>query len=1002
MDTVGMKSSSSKIYHIPAGRSYADDLVKGVRGMVTSPEDLADATILVPNRRLAHSLRTAFLRDAGGKAELLPSMMPIGLVEEDAPELAEAGWDAEDLPPMVPALERQLMLAEQLAKTTRNMTEALGLAGALADFLDEAQANNCDMSKLDSLVEEGDLAIHWRKLLAYLKVLVEWWPLQLEKRLGRSDPVEWRNAAIMARAEVWRSRPPKGLVVVAASPGGLDLALDLMRVVMELDRGAVVLPGLDVGMAEEEWEGLLGEDETAICHPQFQLAKLLKALEVDRSKVELWPGTEDGGGNPRLDLLREMFRPAGQSDEWRTIPDRETVKAAGLERKAPGGGAEWLKMVECYDRREEAEVIAIAMREALETPGRTAVLATADRVLGRMVIGELSRWGIELEDSAGILLAETPPAHFLRLILEAWVSGFAPRPLMAMLQHQLAASGSDRAGFRENVRRLDKRLRGPRPAGGLAGLAKHLKSQDKSESLVKFVEKAVAAPMKPLEALKPDAPRSLAECLEALSTCAEAMGALPDEPLAVWQGQAGTRVARFLVQAKKAAEAIGTRIEPSELPAVLSAMMQRETIYPDRISHPRLSVLGQVEARMHSADLVILGGMNEGTSPPQPKRDPWMSNGMRVDFGLPPVNWRVGLAAHDTYMEMARAQVLITRAQRQEGAPTEPSRWVRRLTTILRIAKVDLPEASEYLRLAAARNRVEGEMVRLPPPAPTLDSKARPRNFSATEMDTLLKDPYAIYARKVLKLRALDPLDQAPGAAERGSFVHDVLRAFTERFPKPPLPEDALDQLLDLGRREFGKLPENPWADALWWPQFEAVARWFIDNEHRRAGEMRESHAEIRGEMEIDGLTGPYTLSARADRIDMLDDGRIRIIDYKTGGIPTLSAVQGGRALQLVVEAVLATGGHFPGIEGGGEVAGLEYWKLTGRGEAPGEIHLRNLEPEALETAGEDLAGLLRQFDDDEAAYVPEPDAREANRFSDYKHLARLAEWKISHGEGGE
>ena len=1000
-----MKPDSGKIFHIPAGRPYADDLVKGIRGMVESPEDLADATIMVPNRRLAVSLRTAFLRGAEGKAELLPSMMPIGLVEEDAPELAEAGWDTEDLPPMVPALERQLLFAEKLTDATRGMTETMGLAGALADFLDEAQANNCDMSKLRDLVEEGDLAVHWQKLLAHLDLLMQWWPLQLEK-MGKSDPVAWRNLAVGARADAWRTNPPKGLVVVAASPGGLDLALDLMRVVMELDRGIVVLPGLDVEMTDKDWEGLLGDDGTAICHPQYQLASLLKNLGVDRRDVGLWPGTVEAGRNPRLDLLREMFRPAGQTEEWQKISDRGNVTADSLKREvanesASGWRYEWLKMVECYDRREEAEVIAIAMREALETPGRTAVLATADRVLGRMVIGELSRWGLELEDSAGIGLAETPPAHFLRLVLEAWVSGFAPRPLMAMLQHQLASSGYDRADFRENVRRLDRRLRGPRPAGGLAGVVKHLESQGKSDGLVKFVERGIIAPMKPLASLKPDAPLNLAECLEALGECAEALGALPDEPLAVWRGQGGTRVARFLVQAKRAGENTGTKIDPVELPAVLSIMMRRETIYPDRVSHPRLSILGQVEARMHSADLVILGGMNEGVSPPQPKRDPWMSNAMRVGFGLPPSNWRVGLAAHDTYMEMARPQVLITRAQRQEGAPTEPSRWIRRLSTILEVTKLELPEPPDYLSLAAARNKVEGKVVRFPRPEPTVDGAARPRDFSATEMDTLLTDPYAIYAKKVLKLKALDPLDQTPGAAERGSFVHAVLKAFTDRFPEGDVSGDALEQLLALGREEFAKLPDNPWAEALWWPQFEAVARWFIEAEGNLAGGIRRSHAEIYGKMQVDGLSAPYTISAIADRVDVLDDGSLRIIDYKTGGIPSPNAVRGGRALQLVVEAVLAGGGHFPGIDAG-EVGKLEYWKLTGRGDSPGEISDCTLKPEALATAEENLVGLLRQFDDDEAAYVPEPIAREANRYSDYKHLARLAEWRISHGEGGE
>ena len=1003
-----MKSGSAKIFHIPAGRPFADDLVRGIRDFAVSPEDLADAVILMPNRRLAASLRTAFLRNADGGSELLPTMMPVGIVEEDAPELAQAGWDRDDLPPMIPALERQLLLANNLVDPSRTMAETMGLAGALADFLDEAQIHDCDLGALGELVKEGDLAVHWQRLLAYLNLLMQWWPEKL-KAVGRSDPAMWHSKAVEARAEAWASKPPKGLVVIAGSPGAMRSTRKLIQTVLGLERGMVVLPGVDIGMSDEDWEGLLGGDETAVCHPQHQLADLLKLLEIDRGRIERWPGSGDAGNNPRLDLLREMFRPAGQSGEWKTIAERKSVTRESLERKlqdkSAGGGSgarhEWLKLVECYDRREEAEVIALAMRETLETPGRTAVLATADRVLGRLVIGELSRWGIELEDSAGTGLAETSPAHFLRLILDAWASDFAPRDLMAMLQHPLAASGLDRAEFREAVRQLDAGIRGPRPAGGLKGVLKHLASGKESASLVKFVEERIIKPLEPLTSLNPGIRHGLAECLDALGDAAEFMGRLPDEPLAVWRGQAGARVARFLTQTKMAAESTGTAIDPAELRAVLTVLMQKETIYPDRVGHPRLAVMGLLEARMHSADLVILGGMNEGTSPPQPPMDPWMSNAMRVDFGLPPANWRVGLAAHDIYMAMARPQVLITRAARQEGAPTEPSRWLRRLETVLGVAKLDSPEDNRYIDIAKARNAIEGPVSPAARPRPTADSAARPRRFSATEMDTLLKDPYAIYARRVLGLKALDPLDQAPGPAERGSFVHAALDAFIQRHPEGDLPEGALDELIRIGRDEFEKLPDTPWGEAIWWPQFEAVARWFIDNERSDARRVRRRHAEIKGEMEVEGLTAPYTLTARADRVDILADDSLRIVDYKTGGIPTAKAVSGGRALQLVVEAVLASGGHFPGIDAG-KVGKLEYWKLTGRGDKPGEVHDRTLDEDGFNAAEERLIGLLHQFDSDDAAYVPEPVAREANRFSDYKHLARLAEWKISQGEDGE
>lgn len=982
------------LHTIAAGRPFADDLAAGIRLLAPAPEDLADSIILLPNRRVAQSLRVAFLRAAKGRAELLPRMAPIGDLEEDAAELAIAGWDRDDLAPVIAGLERHLLLAGKLTDSSRSMAETLALAGALGDFLDQAQTAQCDMARLKDLVDE-DYASHWQQLLRLLDLLAEWWPLKL-KTLGKSDPVEWRDAAIRARAEAWRQAPPKGLVVIAGSTGSLPATRALMQAVLELKRGHVVLPGLDTAMPEEDWASLLDDaDETAICHPQYQLAQLLAALGRERAQVSPWIGMpeakeHDAAKSGRLDLLREVFRPASQTGEWQKIPDRGAVSRTSLDG---------LNLVDCYDHREEAEVIALAMREALEVPGRTAALVTADRVLARMVSGELARWGVQVSDSAGVALADTAPAQFLQLITEAWISDFAPLPLLAMLQHRLAAGGMDKARFRQLTRQLDRNLlRGPRQVGGLDAL----KDKAADSALAAFIEDRIITPLAPLLALDRQQTQPLTGLADALGQAAENLGALADDPLAIWQGQDGMRVARFLQHLASGGSAAGTTVAPPDLPSLLGLLMRGETVYPDRIDHPRLSILGSVEARMQSADLIILGGMNEGTSPPHPPSDPWMSNAMRVPFGLPPAHWRVGPAAHDAYMAMAMPEVLITRSARQDGVPTEPSRWLRRLGAVLDVTRMPRPEASAYPRIAAAMNAAPSPIAPLPRPAPRLDQATRPRRFSATDMDTLLKDPYAIYARKVLKLKALDPIDQLPSAADRGSVIHNALKRFSERFPQGPLPDDALEQLLAAGRIEFARLPENPWVEKFWWPQFEAIARWFIDIDRQHQDSILRRHPEISGDMEIDGLTAPYTLTARADRIDTTTAGGLRIIDYKTGQIPPRKAVEGGRALQLIVEAVLAAGGHFPAIDAGLTIEALEYWKLSGRAETPGTIEDRTPSAAMLAGAEDGLRQLLHHFDDDAARYPSEPVATEVNRYSDYRHLARVREWSLLDGEEGE
>ena len=946
---------------------------------VKGPEDLADSVIFLPSRRLAYSLKQAFLEHNKGKAQLLPRFLPIGDVEEDIAELAIAGWDKDDLPPPVLMLERQLLFASALQKLGRNTAETLALAKALGDFLDSAQMADCDFDDLKNLTD-GDYAHHWEQLLELLNLLMKWWPLKL-KEIGRADRITWRNAAMEATAQAWQVSPPRGLVVVAGSTGSLKATRTLMRAALNLERGYVVLPGLDKDTADEDWATLISDEEedvSAICHPQYQLARLLEEFEIERQEVKLWL-EESTTQEARLALLRELFRPASRTTAWQGIPKRSAIRPEALEG---------LEVIDCYDQREEAEVIALAMREVLETPKRTAVLITADRALARRVSGELWRWGIEVSDSGGLTLNETPPAQFLCLLADAWLTDFAPLELLALLQHHLACGGMDKQNFRTMVRALDKKfLRGTRPEGGLDGLVKKIASKDKD--FANRIKKHVLAPLSPLLKLDKNKRYPLAEIIEVLGQAGEDLAATSANPIALWDGRAGMRVARFIGNLKEGAESSGTQVEGHETSTLLPLLLKTETIYPDLASHPRLGIMGSVEGRMQSADLIILGGMNEGSMPPRTAADPWMSNAMRLEFGLPPSNWRVGLAAHDAWMAMAKGEVLITRAARVDGAEAEKSRWLRRLDAVLEVASLTMPARNTLPNIATRMNSAKGDLKPINQPAPMVKKEDRPTNLSATKLDILIKDPYAIYAEKVLGLRALDPIDAPPSAADKGTAIHNVLATFTKKFADSPLPDDALEQLLAIGKEEFAKLPQDISIEIFWQPHFEAIAKWFIETETARQNEIKERHAEIRGEILIEG----YTITARADRIDVLADNSLRIIDYKTGSVPSARAVKEGQALQLACEAVLAHQGGFPNIEEAKTLHALEYWRLSGRNNTAGEILNRSI---PIEQAEEYLSSLLAKFSKDDARYESEIVEREsAHRYSDYRHLARVREWRL-------
>jgi ATP-dependent helicase/nuclease subunit B len=424
--------------------------------------------------------------------------------------------------------------------------------------------------------------------------------------------------------------------------------------------------------------------------------------------------------------------------------------------------------------------------------------------------------------------------------------------------------------------------------------------------------------------------------------------------------------------------------------------------------HPRLHVWGPLEARLQHADLVCLGGLNEGAWPTEPDADPWMSRPMRDAFGLPPHERRIGLAAHDFAQLFCAGEVLLTRAGRVGGTPTVPSRWLSRLANALdaiggEAARAALDAATPetpWLGWQAALDAPDGvNPVSAPAPRPPV--AARPRRLSVTQIETWMRDPYSIYARHILRLRRLDPIDADPGAAERGSFIHAALDAFVRANPDPAtLPADAYARLLAEGRRAFGEALSRPGVAAFWWPRFERIAAWFVNEEARYREQVESIRTELRGEMQVEGPAGPFTLTAVADRIDRLKGGALSIIDYKTGTPPPAALVLAGIAPQLPLEAAIALAGGFN--VSGDTVARLEFWRLSG-GEPAGRIHPAGKDFAALaEDARNGLAALVARFDDPETPYHSHPDPVYPPPFPEYDHLARVQEWSVPGGDGGE
>lgn len=987
-------AAAPRVFTIAPGCSFLDALAAQIlRETGPDPMALSDVHVLLPTRRACRALGEAFLRATPqGRALLLPRMSPLGDIDTDQLALmADDGPTAPqvlDLPPPVAPMRRRMLLTRLILAgggLALNVDQAARLAGDLARLIDLAATHRLGFDRLAALVPE-ELARHWQLTLDFLRIVTEEWPKILADH-GAVDPATHRNRALEAQAAQWRAHPPAHPVIAAGSTGSLPATAELIATIARLPRGAVVLPGLDRDMDGESWDAV---DDS---HPQVAMKQLLATIGIDRRQVADWPAPP-----PRPDrrqLLREVMRPSATTDAWLAL---ETV---------PTGTVDALIRVDAAGEREEAGAVALMLRQALEQPGRTAALVTADRSLARRVAAELERWGIGVDDSGGRPLTDTPAGTFLRLAAAVPADGFAPVGLLSLLKHPLAGAGLDPAALRAQARRLELAvLRGPRPRPGLAALRDLVQARAVRDGrpLVALIDR-LAAMAAPFAALldRPEAPP--AALLAAHVAFAESLAATDGGagPGRLWRHEDGEAAATALAELAEALDDFPP-IAPDCYPGLIDAVLDDRVVRPRYGRHPRLSIWGPLEARLLHADRLILAGLNEGTWPRTATADPWMSRPMQAGFGLPSPERRVGLAAHDFAQALAAPDVVLTRAARVGGTPTVPSRWLMRLETVakaanLAIGHLDHKRPDPWLDWFAALDAAQGTRS-TPPPAPRPPQQARPDRLSVSDVAMLMADPYAYYARQILKLEPLEPLEADPGAAERGQIVHAILARFLT-MPAEPGQELALDRLLAVGREAFAVLADFPAVVALWWPRFVRVAEWFV----RHEAEWRRTHrlvaCERDGCMTLPGRGRTITLRARADRIDRTASGGLAILDYKTGQLPSKKQVSAGRAPQLPLEGAIALAGGFDGIAPA-PVDSLVYWRLSG-GSPPGEPRDATKEgaAAAIEDARSGLARLIASFEAEQTPYLSRPWRPPGTRDGPYDHLARLAEWSVA-GDGDE
>ncbi len=957
----------SGVYNIPANADFLGTLAAGLLAMAAAEQTpLHQFTIFLPNRRAARQLADALLSVNKDEPLLLPNLWALGDIDGD--ELLLQGA-ALDLPPTLSAQARLALLTELIQTHLRQVdggvmgfAPAWQLAIELCGLLDQIIIEELPLAKLCTLAPAA-YAEHWQGITAFLRLLAEAWPEKLAG-LGMIEAVTRRRILLEAQAAFWQRHPPRGPVIAAGSTGSVPATARLLQSIAALPRGTVLLPGLDTAMDGESWAAV------DCHHPQYYLGRLCAALSLSPEKVPDWPYAPPAS-SARVALWREIMRPASTTAAWQTarLP---TTSAAGIAA------------LECDSEQELAATTALILRETLAMPGQRAALVTPDRILAQQVIAQLRRFGVTADDSAGQSLATTVPGGLIFALLGVVREGGEPASVLNLLAQSMTRLGAERSAVHDLATHLELYWRN----------SDHPKPECDWKILQAALPEPVHAPLARLATAlacwpKDATARPAAAWWQALIASAETIAQSASGENLLWQQPASESLQKLCADWLLAAEHLPP-LPAADWAAWAQDLIAQTVWRPPKPAHPRLQILSPIEARMLHADRIVIAGLDEGIWPPGPEADPWLSRPMREEYGLPPRERRVGQSAHDLVQLAAQsAEVFLCRASRRFGEQPLASRfWLRAQTVLSHHGEWEnvLARGYKYRQWAGQWNHPSNP-VALPPPAPCPPMDARPKRLFVTAIETLQRDPYAFYAKQILRLRPLPELQKSWDGAARGNLVHAIAEDFLTNGTPGKDAAQNLSQLLACA--EKGLLP---WADdffvgQLWRPRLAQILRWLAETEASRRLEISHSLIEKIAAMRLVVDGSEYEIAAKPDRIDVFACGRIGIIDYKTGQPPSQKDLNSGLAPQLPLTAAIFAGvaNYRPEF--------LEYWHLHGK-EDGAEIIRADSAPMAL--AEQYLAGLerlLRQYQNPEQSYPSAPWGMRLIPFNDYAHLARNSEW---------
>ncbi|QCE34424.1 double-strand break repair protein AddB [Acetobacteraceae bacterium] len=997
-----------------------------------------EGMILVPGRRAGRHLSEAFLRVLDGKAILLPRIAVIGDLEERAP-IAALNLLV-NLPPAISPFRRTAVLSrlvklfqETSKESTPSAKNLWALARSLGELIDEA--DRAEVSLLEAVQkaqeERTDLSKHWEQIARFLEIVTKAWPEILKNQEKAIDPIAREVEILKILAEDFEKYPPKGRVWAVGFVDGSTGIGNFLAKVARLESGRVVLRGVDTGLSAEIWAYLPQS------HPQFLFKDLCERMNLSREEIEPWDlplANKDGTELSSAELenvTRETF--------WRKAFSHKMQMGTRMGEEgripAPEKAPENVYLIEAEEPQEEARAIALALRDAVETPSKTAALITPDRSLALRVNAALKRFGINADDSAGATLAETPSAVFLRLVVEAACTKFEPVALLALLKHPLTSLGIERVRCLSLTRLLElKILRGSPIEGGLAGFRAKIQSLNSKkltvgqkhelEILLEALETAFAPLKKIFEAHEKEAV-AVKALLDALIETAENLSLTPENleeskedrygrHYRLWHGEDGRRLSEHLSELREICEDLPDQ-PLQEFGGFLAETMRgisitglRNYLNGEEVSHPRVFILGILEARLLDFDTLILGGLNEGTWPPVADCGPWMSRLMRKVGGLFLPERRLGAFAQDFQVfACGTGRVIFSRSLSNAEKPEIAASWLVRAQALMGKGK-NFP-LFKSLAWAKALDGVEkSEPAKAPKPRPPV--VFRPRSLAVTAIENLYASPYAIYAKYILQLSPLSGLGEEKEVSDFGDLVHRGLQLFFERSEtslQSPSKEENFEKLKGIFANLIEKKTHRTRLKLWWMPRLKEIAALFVESEEQSFAEGREQvFTEILLSYHFKEID--FKLVGKADRLDLVrtENGKKAIIfDYKTGSLPKAKDVLEGRKPQLLLEGAVLERGGFEGLSAF-EIENLIYWRLKGSGKDKEQkeslFSLSKKVPETGKEQGEEIRHAMSKILEKLRAEIEQYDSPETpyevrmgtGPYDPYPVLERVCEWR--------